>query len=293
VPWFWPFEFAASAAEDELSLFKRGLATLAEAGKLDYGLTSRFATANKITLDLHTLRLRDFSVDARAGEAPTIIDAPFAGHTAVIADFSENQSLVRTLLGAGIGDEAALHLRQPELGFVSGNQHIERQGDFEAAANGNTVERTYDRLGVIPEFGDAREPARLIHHSVVGLARIGLLCDLLQIPAGGEYLAGSAGQDRDAQLCIVLERAEYFMDLTSDLGVDGVCWRPGQGNLEHMPELSAGLGVGDSLLEHRRRNSKRHGRISAAFQVECCHQFPELPGGNDQVSPGDAALLEG
>jgi poly(3-hydroxyalkanoate) synthetase len=103
VPWFWPLEFAAAAAEAELSLFKRGLETMAEAEKLDYGLTPKFASPNKIALELHTLRLRDFTLEEQARETPTIIDAPYAGHTAVIADFSENQSLVRTLLSNGLG----------------------------------------------------------------------------------------------------------------------------------------------------------------------------------------------
>jgi hypothetical protein len=58
VPWFWPFEFAAAAAEAELSLFKRSLETMAEAEKLDYGLTPKFASPNRIALELHTLRRR-------------------------------------------------------------------------------------------------------------------------------------------------------------------------------------------------------------------------------------------
>ena len=34
-------------------------------------------------------------------EIPTLIDAPHAGHTAVIADYYEGQSLVQTLLANG------------------------------------------------------------------------------------------------------------------------------------------------------------------------------------------------
>jgi poly(3-hydroxybutyrate) depolymerase len=98
VPWFWPFEFAAAAGAEELSLFKRGLETLAEAERLEYGLTPVFATPNTIALELRTMRLRDFSsAGKKVNEIPTIIDAPFAGHTSVIADFSDSQSLVRTL----------------------------------------------------------------------------------------------------------------------------------------------------------------------------------------------------
>ena len=98
VPLFWPIELAAAAARTQFDLARRGWATLAEAEKLDFGLTPEFASPNKILGELHTLRLRDFSRAAMAGECPTLIDAPFAGHTAVIADFQRGQSLVQTLL---------------------------------------------------------------------------------------------------------------------------------------------------------------------------------------------------
>ncbi len=102
VPLFWPLEFAAAAAEGEIKLFGRGLKTLAESEKLEHGLEPRFATRNTIALELHTLRLRDFSRQAKPGEVPTLIDAPYAGHTAVIADFHADQSLVETLLANGL-----------------------------------------------------------------------------------------------------------------------------------------------------------------------------------------------
>ncbi|MEZ5855185.1 MAG: alpha/beta fold hydrolase [Hyphomicrobiaceae bacterium] len=102
MPWFWPFEFAAAVGQQEMSLFKRGLETVAEAEKLEYGLTPEFATRNTVALELRTMRLRDFSGRPAAGGTPTIIDAPFAGHTAVIADFTDSQSLVRTLQQNGV-----------------------------------------------------------------------------------------------------------------------------------------------------------------------------------------------
>ncbi len=106
VPLFWPLEFAAAAAEGEIKLFGRGLTTLAEAEKLEHGLEPRFATPNTIALELHTLRLRDFTPKAApkpaTAEVPTLIDPPYAGHTAVIADFHADQSLVATLLGNGL-----------------------------------------------------------------------------------------------------------------------------------------------------------------------------------------------
>jgi poly(3-hydroxybutyrate) depolymerase len=102
VPLFWPLEFAAALAQKEFYLLGKGLKTLAEAEKLEFGLEPRFATPNKITIELHTLRLRDFSRKTTATEVPTLIDAPYAGHTAVIADFHVDQSLVRTLLANGL-----------------------------------------------------------------------------------------------------------------------------------------------------------------------------------------------
>jgi poly(3-hydroxybutyrate) depolymerase len=102
VPLFWPLELGAAIAKEEMDLFSRGLKTLAEAEELEFGLQPKFATSNKMLLDLHTMRLRDFSTKPVAKECPTLIDAPYAGHTAVIADFHKGQSLVETLLGNGL-----------------------------------------------------------------------------------------------------------------------------------------------------------------------------------------------
>ena len=55
VPLFWPFELAAAIAKGEMGMFSRGLATLAESEKLEFGLKPAFATANKIVIELHTL----------------------------------------------------------------------------------------------------------------------------------------------------------------------------------------------------------------------------------------------
>jgi poly(3-hydroxybutyrate) depolymerase len=102
VPLFWPMELTAAIARNEVGLLNRGLATLAEAQKIEFGLEPVFATANKILIELHTLRLRDFTTAGVAGDCPTLIDAPYAGHTAVIADFCDGQSLVQTLLANGL-----------------------------------------------------------------------------------------------------------------------------------------------------------------------------------------------
>jgi poly(3-hydroxybutyrate) depolymerase len=100
VPLFWPLAMAAAMEEAEFDLFRKNLKFAAEAEKLEYGLKPQFATPNRILLELHTLRLRDFG-DANAPAAPTLVNAPYAGHTAMIADYHKGQSLVETLLANG------------------------------------------------------------------------------------------------------------------------------------------------------------------------------------------------
>ena len=102
VPFFWLSELANAATEEGMKSFIKGLETIDEAEKLDFGLTPEFQTANSILTELHTLRLRDFSTGKAETEIPTLVDAPYAGHSAVIADFHKGQSLVETLLGSGI-----------------------------------------------------------------------------------------------------------------------------------------------------------------------------------------------
>ena len=102
VPLFWPLAAAYAMGEAELALFMKNLKFVAEAEKLEGGLEPRFATANTVALELRTLRLRAFG-EAASGAVPTLIDAPFAGHTATIADYHKGQSLVETLLANGHG----------------------------------------------------------------------------------------------------------------------------------------------------------------------------------------------
>ena len=58
------------------------------------------ANPNVVRLDLRTMRLREYG---RAGGIPTVVDAPYAGHSAVIADYAKGQSLIETLLAHGLG----------------------------------------------------------------------------------------------------------------------------------------------------------------------------------------------
>jgi len=79
--------------------FLRPLSYASEAMGLLFPPQPRWATPNRVVLDLPTVRLRKFGI---ARGIPTLIDAPFAGHSAAIADYAEGQSLVQTLLNNGI-----------------------------------------------------------------------------------------------------------------------------------------------------------------------------------------------
>ncbi len=101
VPLFWPAAAVAAMGQAELELFRKNLKFLIEAQKVDHGLKPSFATANTVLLELHTQRLRAFG-EAGAAGVPTLVIAPYAGHTAAIADYHNGQSLVQTLLAAGL-----------------------------------------------------------------------------------------------------------------------------------------------------------------------------------------------
>ena len=105
VPAFWPMAMAASLAEDGLELYARNLKFVEEEIKINDELRPRLATPNQVRLDLRTMRLRDYGHPGKG--IPTLVDAPHAGHTAMIADYHKGQSLIETLLANGI-DHVAL-----------------------------------------------------------------------------------------------------------------------------------------------------------------------------------------
>ena len=103
IPWFWPLASGIELADEGLKLFADNLKFAAEAGKMASPPPPEWATRNRVFLDLHAMRLRDFSPTSSDDSAqPVLIDAPYAGHSATIADFAKGQSLVETLQQCGL-----------------------------------------------------------------------------------------------------------------------------------------------------------------------------------------------
>jgi len=99
VPAFWPMALATALVEEGSEVYARNIEFVEEEIRIHDDLRPKLATANTVRLDLRTMRLRDYGTP---GGLPTLVDAPHAGHTAVIADYHKGQSLVATLLANGI-----------------------------------------------------------------------------------------------------------------------------------------------------------------------------------------------
>ena len=103
VPAFWPMAMATAMLEEGTELYAKNLKFVEEEIKIHDELRPTLATPNQVRLDLRTMVLRDYG---KPGGIPTLVDAPHAGHTAMIADYQKGQSLVETLLANGIAHAA-------------------------------------------------------------------------------------------------------------------------------------------------------------------------------------------
>jgi len=103
VPAFWPMAMAASLIEQGAELYARNLKFVDEEIKIHDELRPNLASPNTVRLDLRSMMLRDYG---KPGGLPVLVDAPYAGHTAMIADYRKGQSLIETLLANGIGHVA-------------------------------------------------------------------------------------------------------------------------------------------------------------------------------------------
>lgn len=101
VPAFWPMAMAAALAQEGSALLARNLKFVDEEIRIHAHQRPALATPNQVRLDLRSMVVRDYGTPGSPGVVPTLVDAPYAGHTAVIADYAPGQSLVETLLAHG------------------------------------------------------------------------------------------------------------------------------------------------------------------------------------------------
>jgi len=98
---FWPALAAASAGEIASSFAAHFLGSSGDADGDRTPQEPEGATPSKIALELHSVRLRDFTMVK--GGVPTLLCTPLAMHGATLADLAAGHSLVAALRGAGIG----------------------------------------------------------------------------------------------------------------------------------------------------------------------------------------------
>jgi polyhydroxyalkanoate depolymerase len=101
VPLFWPMIAATQIIEAGLKLTGDNIKFMNEEVKLHHDLKPKLASSNHIMLDLRTMAFRNYSADVATG-VPVIVVAPYAGHSAMIADYHKGQSLMETLIAHGI-----------------------------------------------------------------------------------------------------------------------------------------------------------------------------------------------
>jgi poly(3-hydroxybutyrate) depolymerase len=101
VPFLWPFALCLGYEGAEIEVLKDDLKFLNEIEKTEIEKPKpKWATRNKVKINLKTLKIRDFS--KRGKGIYTLVVAPYAGHTSIIVDFHNKQSLVETLMDCGI-----------------------------------------------------------------------------------------------------------------------------------------------------------------------------------------------
>ena len=103
VPAFWPMAMAATLFAQGSELVAKNLKFADEEIRIHDDLRPKLATPNRVRLDLRSMVLRDYGVP---GGLTTLVVAPYAGHTAMIADYHRGQSLIETLLANGIAHVA-------------------------------------------------------------------------------------------------------------------------------------------------------------------------------------------
>jgi poly(3-hydroxyalkanoate) synthetase len=123
-PFLWPMIACASASEAAASLLDDFARIVIGNAPPQISKQAKWATENRIALDLQCLQLRDFSRGSNA--VPTLICAPFALHGANVADFAPGHSLVEALRINGVPHIYVTDWRSatPDMRFLSIDNYL-------------------------------------------------------------------------------------------------------------------------------------------------------------------------
>jgi poly(3-hydroxyalkanoate) synthetase len=123
-PFLWPLLACATAGEAAAALLDDFASILISNTPRRISIQTRWATKNRVALDLQCMRLRDFSCGSNG--VPTIICAPFALHGANVADFAPGHSLVQALRSNGLPRIYVTDWRSatPDMRFLSIDNYL-------------------------------------------------------------------------------------------------------------------------------------------------------------------------
>jgi poly(3-hydroxyalkanoate) synthetase len=96
----WPLAAAALAAKANVRFLEDLMSSVADERSVSTSLSLPWTTSNTVALELASMRLRNFSIEA--GGLATLICAPYALHGATIADFAPGHSVVEALRQGGL-----------------------------------------------------------------------------------------------------------------------------------------------------------------------------------------------
>ncbi len=103
IPFLWPVYFFTAMGSPSIDALNENLRILQEMQKNAMPRSRpRWSTPNTVRLDLRTLTLRDFGQGKGNARTNTLVIAPYSGNSSVMIDIQPDQSLVRSLMGAGV-----------------------------------------------------------------------------------------------------------------------------------------------------------------------------------------------
>ena len=91
----WPLAAAALAAKANVRFLEDLMSSVSGKRNVSSSLSLPWTTSNTVALELASMRLRNFSTGT--GGLATLICAPYALHSATIADFAPGHSVVEAL----------------------------------------------------------------------------------------------------------------------------------------------------------------------------------------------------